>query len=519
MQAVGHFLDDQGRSVFRVYAPQHDALALQLANSTHPMQPAADGYWHLTLPRVAEGTRYQFIVEGRAYPDPASRWQPDGVHGASAVVSVPQVNRHGWSGIAIEDAIIYELHLGTFTPEGTLAAAQTRLPHLQALGITVIELMPLATFPGERNWGYDGTYLFALQPSYGNYADLVAFIEAAHGHGIAVILDVVYNHFGPEGNYAGCFAPYTKQADTPWGAAINFDGEHSAGIRDFYLANTRYWLEEIGFDGFRMDAVSLVFDTSPTSILREITNLARTIGEREQRQVLMIAEHLCNDVNVTAANGLAYHSQWNDDLNHALFAFLTGEQGRHYSSFGSFADIVHAMQNSFVLDGTRQHHFYQRLFGTDGRQTAATEQYVREHGINGFYQSVEQRKACCAVRKIEPLKRALAGRQAWITGLRRQQSLTRVDLADREFDADNGLWKFNPLIEWTEAEVWEYLRANDVPYNALHDQHYPSIGCAPCTRAISMGEDVRAGRWWWENPDSKECGLHLKASPLRRPGS
>ena len=152
-------------------------------------------------------------------------------------------------------------------------------------------------------------------------------------------------------------------------------------------------------------------------------------------------------------------------------------------------------------------------------QTVATEQYVREHGINGFYQSVEQRKACCAVRKIEPLKRALAGRQAWITGLRRQQSLTRVDLADREFDADNGLWKFNPLIEWTEAEVWEYLRANDVPYNALHDQHYPSIGCAPCTRAISMGEDVRAGRWWWENPDSKECGLHLKASPLRRPGS
>ncbi len=376
MQAVGHFLDDQGRSVFRVYAPQHDALALQLANSTHPMQPAADGYWHLTLPRVAEGTRYQFIVEGRAYPDPASRWQPDGVHGASAVVSVPQVNRQGWSGIAIEDAIIYELHLGTFTPEGTLAAAQTRLPHLQALGITVIELMPLATFPGERNWGYDGTYLFALQPSYGNYADLVAFIEAAHGHGIAVILDVVYNHFGPEGNYAGCFAPYTKQADTPWGAAINFDGEHGAGIRDFYLANTRYWLEEIGFDGFRMDAVSLVFDTSPTSILREITNLARTIGEREQRQVLMIAEHLCNDVNVTAANGLAYHSQWNDDLNHALFAFLTGEQGRHYSSFGSFADIVHAMQNSFVLDGTREHKFYGRLFGTDGRQTHATEHVV-----------------------------------------------------------------------------------------------------------------------------------------------
>ena len=133
-------------------------------------------------------------------------------------------------------------------------------------------------------------------------------------------------------------------------------------------------------------------------------------------------------------------------------------------------------------------------------QTDATEQYVRAHGINGFYQSVEQRKGCCAVRKIEPLKRALAGRQAWITGLRREQSPTRQDLGDGEFDADNGLWKFNPLIEWTEADVWEYLRAHDVPYNALHDQHYPSIGCAPCTRAISVGEDVRAGRWWWEKP-------------------
>ncbi|UTH72529.1 phosphoadenylyl-sulfate reductase [Chromobacterium sp. IIBBL 290-4] len=149
--------------------------------------------------------------------------------------------------------------------------------------------------------------------------------------------------------------------------------------------------------------------------------------------------------------------------------------------------------------------------------TAATEQYVSLHGVNGFYQSVEARKSCCAVRKLEPLKRALSGRAAWITGLRRQQSPTRQDLAEREFDADNGLLKFSPLLEWTEAEVWQYLRENEVPYNALHDRHYPSIGCAPCTRAISVGEDIRAGRWWWENPETKECGLHAKASPLKRP--
>jgi phosphoadenosine phosphosulfate reductase len=150
-------------------------------------------------------------------------------------------------------------------------------------------------------------------------------------------------------------------------------------------------------------------------------------------------------------------------------------------------------------------------------QTSATEAYVNTHGINGFYHSVELRKSCCQIRKIEPLKRALAGKSAWITGLRREQSPTRQDLGNQEFDADNGLMKFNPLIEWTEAEVWEYIRSNDVPYNALHDQRYPSIGCAPCTRSITVGEDVRAGRWWWENPESKECGLHIKASPLKRP--
>ncbi|WP_137936328.1 phosphoadenylyl-sulfate reductase [Chitinivorax sp. B] len=143
-------------------------------------------------------------------------------------------------------------------------------------------------------------------------------------------------------------------------------------------------------------------------------------------------------------------------------------------------------------------------------KTDSVEQYVNEHGINGFYQSVELRKSCCHIRKIEPLRRALAGKKAWITGLRRQQSTTRTDLPEHEFDKDNGLEKFNPLVEWTEKEVWEYIRANAVPYNALHDQHYPSIGCAPCTRAIAMGEDIRAGRWWWEDPANKECGLHVK---------
>ena len=378
MVALGHYYNAQGQSEFRVFAPERHTLAVHLEEGpqTLPMTRQPDGYWTLSHERLPAGTLYRFEVDGNAYPDPASRCQPLGVHGPSMVTDIQPAQSAGWQGVTIDDAIIYELHLGTFTPEGTLAAAVRQLPHLQALGITVIELLPLAAFPGNRNWGYDGTYQFALHHGYGDYAELRLFIETAHQLGMAVILDVVYNHFGPEGNYSAAFAPYTKQSDTPWGAAINFDGAHSAGIRDFYLANTRYWLQEVGFDGFRMDAVSLIFDDSPRHILCEITELARSIGAAEGREILMIAEHLNNDVKVTSAEGYGYHSQWNDDLNHALFAYLTGETGRHYSSFGSFDDIVKALRDSFVLDGTRQHHFHQRLFGTDGRQTAATEHVV-----------------------------------------------------------------------------------------------------------------------------------------------
>jgi maltooligosyltrehalose trehalohydrolase len=378
MVALGHYYNEQGQSAFRVFAPEHQSLALLLEaeQQTLPMTRQPDGYWTLSHERLAAGTLYRFVVDGTAYPDPASRCQPLGVHGPSMVTEIQPVHTQGWQGVAIDDAILYELHVGTFTPEGTLAAAVHKLPHLQALGITVIELMPLAAFPGNRNWGYDGTYHFALQHSYGNYAELQLFIEAAHQLGMAVILDVVYNHFGPEGNYAGAFAPYTKQADTPWGAAINFDGQHSAGIRDFYLANTHYWLQEVGFDGFRMDAVSLVFDGSPQNILREITDLGREIGRSEGREILMIAEHLCNETSVTSEQGYHYHSQWNDDLNHALFAYLTPERTRHYASFGDFAAIVKALTEGFVLDGSRFDRHSNRNKGTNSLHTHPTEHVV-----------------------------------------------------------------------------------------------------------------------------------------------
>ena len=378
MARIGHYRDAQGRSAFRVFAPKKASLSVVLPQSgqTLPLQRDALGYWQATGPALPPGTLYWLEVDGQRLPDPASRCQPQGVHGPSMVVDVERATSPGWTGVRMADAIIYELHLGTFTPEGTLAAARTRLPHLHDLGINVVELLPLAAFPGERNWGYDGTFMYALHQAYGNYRDLRAFIEAAHLQGIAVVLDVVYNHFGPEGNYSGAFAPYTQAAATPWGAAINFDGEHNHGVREYFLENLRYWLQELGFDGVRMDAVSLIFDRMPVHILREFTDLARSIGRAERREVLTIAEHLRNNRHVTADSGFAYQAQWNDDLNHAVFACLTGETGRHYANFGPFDDVVKALRDGFVLDGTRLDRHHHDLPGTDGSGTHGSEHVV-----------------------------------------------------------------------------------------------------------------------------------------------
>jgi maltooligosyltrehalose trehalohydrolase len=283
--------------------------------------------------------------------------------------------------VRLEDAVLYELHLGTFTPEGTLAAATGRLGALAELGVNAVELLPIAAFPGRWNWGYDGVYPFALHAGYGTYAELAAFIEAAHARGIAVLLDVVYNHFGPEGNYSAQFGPYTKSAETPWGAAINFNREFNYGVREFFLENTRYWLQDIGFDGLRMDAVSMIFDDMPVHILREMTDLARAIAAAEGRELMIIAEHLRNNRYVTAESGYAFDSQWNDDLTHAVFAHLTGERQMHYANFGPFEDVVTAFERGYVLDGTRFDHYRKFLLGSDGRPTRATEHlvYIQNH--------------------------------------------------------------------------------------------------------------------------------------------
>ena len=375
---LGHHRLADGRSAFRVFAPERGSLRIVFDDGRAPLPLAADalGWWSGACAALPAGTRYRVEVDGAAFPDPASRRQPDGVHGPSEVVDIRPAESPGWSGVAIADAVIYELHLGTFTPQGTLAAASAKLDHLAALGVTAVELMPLAAFPGERNWGYDGVLPFALHAGYGTWEELRRFIETAHAHGIAVLLDVVYNHFGPEGHHGERFAPFTGAAATPWGAAINFDGAFAYGIRAFYAENLRFWLEDVGFDGVRMDAVSAIRDDSPVHVLRELTDVARAVGARQRRTVLTIAEHLRNDARVTAADGLGFDAQWNDDLNHALVARLSGERWRHYANFGRFDDLVAALTRGWVLDGTRFDRFRRQFTGSDPGPTAAWQHVV-----------------------------------------------------------------------------------------------------------------------------------------------
>ncbi|MGL4253294.1 MAG: malto-oligosyltrehalose trehalohydrolase [Fusobacteriaceae bacterium] len=367
---LGHYYEE-GDSKFRVFAPTKRKLELLIKRNGEEkifsLQKNKVGYWEGVLPRLEEGTEYKFLINGNGYPDTASLRQKGGVHGFSTITEIPtRKDEKNWKGISMADAIIYELHIGTFSQRGDIGGVIEKLDYLEELGVNVIELLPINPCPGKYNWGYDGNFLFALNENYGTYQELQELIQQAHKRGMAVILDVVYNHLGPEGNYKTAFAPYLKKADTPWGEAVNFDEEYNYGIRHYFLENTRYWLQDIGFDGFRMDAVSLIFDNMPVHILREITDLAKKIGIEENREIIMIAEHLRNNRYVTESSGFNYDSQWGDDLNHAIYAKLTGEKRGHYKDFGDIEDIVKGLREGFVLDGKRYSKSFKYFVGTSG---------------------------------------------------------------------------------------------------------------------------------------------------------
>jgi len=323
------------------------------------MEPGGDGWARLTTDRACHGTRYRYRVNGSLLaPDPASRFQPGDVHGPSEVVDPEQFewSDDGWRGRPWEEMIFYELHVGTFTAAGTFRATEERLGYLVDLGVTAIELMPVADFPGRWNWGYDGVLPFAPDSRYGRPEDLKRLVQACHARGLAVFLDVVYNHFGPEGNYLGEYARRFVSAThrTPWGDAINFDGPGSEVVRAFFRENALYWLEEYHFDGLRLDAVHAVRDESPTHVLEEIARAVHA-GPGRARRVHLVLENDGNEARYLRPKGDgagAYAAQWNDDIHHALHILATGEHAGYYRDYPDpVAALARCLAEGFAYQG------------------------------------------------------------------------------------------------------------------------------------------------------------------------
>jgi maltooligosyltrehalose trehalohydrolase len=343
---------------FRLWAPAAKSVELMLYDEAEPrvlaMTAQGEGWFELTTELARAGSQYRYRIDGaHEVPDPASRCNTQDVFGPSVVID-PEKFEWGddaWRGRPWHEAVIYELHIGTFTPEGTFAAAEQKLEALARLGITVIELMPLADFPGQRGWGYDGVLQYAPDSSYGTPEQLKAFVAGAHRHGMSVMLDVVYNHFGPEGNWLHAYAPqfFTDRHQTPWGSAINFDGPDSRTVRDFYLHNALYWLEEFHFDGLRFDAIHAIVDDSTPHM---VTELARTLheGPGRNRHIHLVLENGKNEARFLGPPGAreTHDAQWNDDVHHCLHTILTGEKDGYYEDY---AERPHAMLCRCLAEG------------------------------------------------------------------------------------------------------------------------------------------------------------------------
>ncbi|PSB23697.1 malto-oligosyltrehalose trehalohydrolase [Stenomitos frigidus] len=355
---AGAFYLGGDRCQFTVWAPLHKQVAVNIVSPKArllPMQEAGFGYWQLTADAIAPGTQYFYQLDDQLErPDPASQFQPDGVHGPSQVVDQAAFSwtDNNWSGIPLDELIIYELHTGTFTPEGTFEAIIPRLPDLKALGVNAIELMPIAQFPGSRNWGYDGTYPFAVQNSYGGPEGLKRLVNACHQQGMAIVLDVVYNHFGPEGSYFSDYGPYfTEKYKGVWGGALNFDGAQSHAIRNYFLQNALYWFETYHFDMLRLDATDHIVDLTAKHFLQELAERVAELSQQKGRKFYLAAENDVNDVRILRSieqGGYGMDAQWNDGFHHCAHTLLTGEQIGYYQDYGRCEQLAKAMKQGFV---------------------------------------------------------------------------------------------------------------------------------------------------------------------------
>jgi maltooligosyltrehalose trehalohydrolase len=369
-----------GQTAICLWGPLLEKAELLTGNEVLPLQKGEEGYWTAQTDRLPAGSRYTFRVNGKEeLPDPASLFQPEGVHGPSEVVDLAACSwtDSSWQNHALSDYIIYELHTGTFTREGTFAALEEKLPYLKELGITAIEIMPLAQFPGSRNWGYDGVFPFAVQDSYGGPEGLQRLVDACHREGLAVILDVVYNHLGPEGNYLGSFGPYfTNKYKTPWGNALNFDDAWCDGVREYFIENAVMWFRDFHIDALRLDAVHAIKDFSPVHLLRAIRERVDALMKETGRTHYLIVELDLNDtrfINSTEREGFGMDAQWVDEFHHALRVAAGGERTGYYEDFSGLEHLAKAYSDAYVYDGQFSPHRKKR-FGV--KTSNAGEQFI-----------------------------------------------------------------------------------------------------------------------------------------------
>jgi maltooligosyltrehalose trehalohydrolase len=367
-----------GKTRFEVWAPLASRVDLHVLSPQDrivAMKPRARGYHEIVVDNVEPGSRYFYRLSDKERPDPAARFQPEGVHGPSEVISndFPWQSEN-WFGVELKHYIIYELHVGTFTPEGTFDGVISRLDYLKDLGITAVELMPVAQFPGDRNWGYDGVDPFAPQNSYGGPEGLRRLVDACHRNGLAVILDVVYNHLGPEGNYLADFGRYfTDRYYTPWGWAVNFDGAESDEVRKYFIQNALYWVGEFHIDALRLDAVHAILDHSPRPFLLELGAAIHGAAARLNRRIHLMPESADNDARLLRARelgGFGLDAQWSDDFHHCLHVLLTGERSGYYEDYGPVDQLAKCFREGFAYSGDYSK-FRRRRHGSASRDIPA----------------------------------------------------------------------------------------------------------------------------------------------------
>ena len=382
---------------FAVWAPLADRVDVQLyapsgePTTSQPMSAQADGWWRAEVAQAGPGTDYAFTLDGGpALPDPRSRFQPHGVHGPSRLVDLAgyRWSDADWVGIDVRGRLFYELHIGTFTPSGTLAAAEERLDHLLELGVDVVELMPLAAFDGVRGWGYDGVQPYAVHAPYGGPEAFQHFVDACHARGLAVCLDVVYNHLGPSGNYITRFGPYFHDRHhTPWGEAVNLDGEGSAAVRAWIIENALGWFTDFHVDALRIDAVHALVDDSAPHLLAELSDNTAELSARLGRPLALVAESDLNDpamVEPTADGGMGLTAQWSDDVHHALHSWCTGETQGYYTDFGDELTVARTLTRVFRHAGD-----WSAFRGSDWGAPVDPERH-RGHAFLAYLQNHDQ---------------------------------------------------------------------------------------------------------------------------------